>query len=207
MKKLNKEQLNQLYQTGNKVTQTLLKEFYPNLFEVEIKVGEWYKETWKDGDVDLFFVDKIDGDKLIHNENYFRNKESIFINSSWAKKYISKSFMINDKRVIVQTPTDAEIEEVLTAEAVRRGFVDGCSFVPIGDDGVWTFSEAYKYTFIDGVFQVWSKKIQKTNCSIVVAGFLEIFKNGQWAEIVERPKEMTVEEIEEILGHKVKVIS
>ena len=113
---LTQEQINQLAE--KKHAKELLKEFIPEAFKTKLEAGKWYKKIWKDGDIDLFLIDEINGDYIIFNKTYFRNNENITCDHS---RY-SIDEILNDKRLKLVLATEEEVSEALINEAKKRGY-------------------------------------------------------------------------------------
>lgn len=99
MYSLTKEQLRQL-------TDPKVKEWFPEVFEVNLEVGKWYDRIWKDGnrDIDLFLISDLIENKFIAGE-FFRNNERL-------EEGVGYRF-----------------------EAVRRGFVEVVRITPMFPNG------------------------------------------------------------------------
>ena len=179
---LTQEQIDQLAE--KKHAKKLLKEFIPEAFKTKLEVGRWYKKIWKDGDIDLFLIDEINGDYIIFNKTYFRNNENI----TCVHNRYSIDGILNDKRLKLVLATEEEVSEALINETKKRGFNN------IGDlkikntygcisNGFVTITNDFYYDYISNTLQL--------------DGAI-IFNNGKWAEIIEQ-SDPTKEEINRVL--------
>lgn len=110
---ITKNQLRQL-------TDPKVKEWFPEVFEVKLEVGKWYKRIWKDGDVDLFLISDFKDDKFVVGE-FFRNDDRL--EEGIGYRYENENE--NDERYSDFKATEQEVFEALKNEAVKRGFVEG----------------------------------------------------------------------------------
>ena len=89
--------------------------------------------------------------------------------------------------------TYEEVSEMLKKEAEKRGYCKlGLSIIDVLDG---------KQKVIDGL----EMRYYNEN-DVLTINHDHIFHNGKWATIVEQPKEMTLQEIESKLGHKIKIV-
>ena len=89
--------------------------------------------------------------------------------------------------------TESEVFEMLKKEAEKRGFVECVCFYGASGAKMNTPIEIGK-----------EYNIEMNDVGLYCDDSYILFK-GKWATIVEAPKEMTLEEIEKQLGHKVKI--
>lgn len=90
--------------------------------------------------------------------------------------------------------TDKEVDEALIKEAKRRGFKEGGNIGDFNrfDNEIITSDRTAFYSGTNQFFM----------------GGACILEDGKWAELIkDKKKKMTVEEIEEQLGYKVKIVS
>ena len=180
---LTQEQINQLAE--KKHAKELLKEFIPEAFETKLEVGRWYKKIWKDGDIDLFLIDEINGDYIIFNKTYFRNNENI----TCGHNRYSIDEILNDKRLKLVLATEEEVSEALINEAKKRGYKEGvkCKFGIIEDIRTLETND-FEFKLEYNTLGI---KRKNGNADI-------IFRSGKWAEIIEET-EPTKEEINRVL--------
>lgn len=93
-----------------------------------------------------------------------------------------------------------EVEKALITEALGRGFKKGVRIKELLGLNVGTVS-GDNYTLPSPDLEI------TDSLEYVYSGNLIIYMKGQWAEIIEEVKEMTLEEVEDKLGHKVKITS
>ena len=175
MYSLTKDQLRQL-------TDPKVKEWFPEVFEVNLEVGKWYKSN-----IGLFCITKIEG-----NIAYAYG----FQNGIWED---SGRFYLKEAKNDVEA-TNEEVFEALKIEAVRRGFVNGARITPMFPDGKDYYPDK----------NIISRPLNfklKGNIFEVDGGIYRyrIFVNGKWANVIEI-KKMTKIEIEKQLGYKIEII-
>ena len=180
---LTQEQINQLAE--KKHAKELLQEFIPEAFETKLEVGRWYKKIWKDGDIDLFLIDEINGYYIIFNKTYFRNNENITCGYNRYSIYE----ILNDKRLKLVLATEEEVSEALINEAKKRGYKEGvrCQF------GLIKEIRTIETNDFEFKLEYNTLGIKRKNGNADV-----IFRSGKWAEIIEQ-SEPTKEEINRVL--------
>lgn len=89
--------------------------------------------------------------------------------------------------------THEEIESELKKEAIKRGFVEG-AMVGCAKHPNIGYSRPFECLMFED-------KVTLSN-----GHKSYIFYNGKWAKIIDQPKEMTVEQIQKELGHKIKIV-
>jgi hypothetical protein len=158
---------------------TKIEKEFPQLFGNMLEVGKWYKRL-NDG-VAIFNVQRPNDKSNIGYGLNFYNK--------W-----SESFNIgNSSHELFRPATLEEVETALINEAKNRGFKEGLYVnclkrtekVKISDKSSFVFNFKYNRIYYGGA---------------------KIFENGKWATIIEQPTEMTVAEIEQKLGCKIKIV-
>lgn len=93
--------------------------------------------------------------------------------------------------------TDEEVFSMLKKEAEKRVLVDGVTLAKEGiNNGLHLDLRPIKGYYFDSIENI----LDSAN------GEGWLMKDGKWATIVEQPKEMTLEEIEKQLGHKIKIV-
>jgi hypothetical protein len=169
----------QLLELENGFTLPKLKEWFPDVFEVKLEVGKWYKSTYTDN------TDPV-------------NKSIIFIDSLYVNKVNGYGFDYKgiwfDKKYNCGTvgyhwslATEQEVFEALKNEAVKRGFN---SDIPIHIKSRNAYSYLAKPSNSDFFF--------KNNCLYLWE--IKIFNKGIWAEIIPT---LTKKEAEEKLNCKI----
>lgn len=158
-----------------------VKEWFPKAFEVELKVGTWYKHTEHDS-----LIVFNNGDKTL---GFWKGE---YIDSLWFDKngYIAKH---------VTEATEKEIFEALKNEAVKRGFVEGAQFY--GCDG---HLKNKPIEVKEIKFGCVSKGFCEENIGLYCSDSW-IFRAGKWATIIQ-PKQMSQSDIEKELGYKIKIV-
>lgn len=89
--------------------------------------------------------------------------------------------------------THEEIESALKKEAIKRGFVEGAMVGCAVHHNIDYFKPFEWFRFDD-------------NGTLSNGYNSYIFYKGKWATIIDQPKEMTVEQIQKELGHKIKIV-
>ena len=157
---LTKSQIIEIAENGS-----LVKELFPDVFEVELEVRRWYKSE----EYGLWFIEEL----IDHSreKSYGINKKG-----NWVKSGLR--FKCNDYK----PATPEEVETALVNEAKRRGFVDGVTILSTGING-WK-SDVFEP--FSGVFS-YKEKLNILECNY---GNGHIFENGTWAEILQTPNDV-----------------
>jgi hypothetical protein len=110
-----------------------------------------------------------------------------FSNGTWSET----PWSFEDSR-LWRPATDKEVEESLISEAKRRGFKKDVNFntaltneEKYARNGLFKYCADYNFLSLDGS---------------------TVFYKGKWAEIIKKPKELTLEEIAEKFGVNVEQI-
>ena len=150
------------------------------ILNLGLKVGEWYKK--KDyGDLMFYFNGKYTNKNNVDNYGFDYNgifQEVIGVHKHEVNEYYEA--------------TKQEIEQALTNEAKRRGFKEGIrvklfdSMYDIStlNNGEFTYQKDYNRFGIRG----------GDSCG----SFAVLFKDGQWAEIIDDKTELTFEEYQKL---------
>lgn len=142
----------------------------PELFERELGVGRWYK----DSDGSVFFVEKW---------KYKKNKVARgygFVGDNWVERPIGGA---SSYYFISRRPVEAKEEKVksaLIAEAERRGYDRAYAvncLSPLGSDKIVI---KQKPVFKMHNYSLWIEHDGEAIC---------IFLRGKWAEIIEQPED------------------
>ena len=150
---------------------SFLKEWFPEAFKPVLEVGKWYIS-------DGYLINKQEADNCYGFELY-RN--------SWVKNVsheLSEHISGNYREA-----TESEVFEALKNEAVRRGYKNGnfkCLLMPD-----FTHEVMNNFHFQDNMLFHGESNVHKNNV---------IFKDGQWAEIIET---ISKEEAEKLLNKKI----
>ena len=178
---ITKDQLRQL-------TDPKVKEWFPEVFEVNFEVGKWYNRIWKDGDRDLFLISDFIDNKFFMGE-FFRNNERLEegVGCRFGNKKGEGYFEIE--------ATNEEVFEALKIEAVRRGFVEGVRITPM-------FYNGKDYYPDKNIISSPLNFKLKGNVFVVDGGLDEyrIFVNGKWATVLST---ITKSEAEKLLNKKI----
>ena len=152
------------------------------------KIEQWFPECFKQN----FELNKWykDGKTLVFINKPLEQSGVIgygfFSHGIWTNDWYYKHGL--DK---FRLATTEEVESMLIKEAEKRGYKEG-DIVISAKDG-----NKYSLNYHPFIFEYGELRL----------GGICIMSNGKWATIVETPKEMTLEEIEKQLGHKVKIVS
>ena len=159
-----------------------MKDEFPEVFEVKLEVGKWYKRPHGKA---LFFI--VGDPKITPFEVYGFDMEGNWMNLEKARTFPDYEI----------EATEQEVFEALKNEAVKRGFKEGVYITPMYSDGKDYFQDE----------NIINKPLNfhlKVSTLEVDGGDdrYRIFVNGKWATIL---KTKTKEEAEKLLG--VKIIS
>jgi len=150
---------------------TYVKEWFPDAFNEKLEVGRWYvrKENLK---CIICYTDNGSG--------YGFGYAGIWGN--WA---------LNERNIKdFRKATNQEVLEVLTKEAVKKGFKEGRKFTSCVSNfidicnGYFSYNEELNELYSNGT------------C---------VFSNGKWATII-KTKQMTIKEIEKELGYNIEIV-
>jgi len=178
---ITEEQIKEAHNAACSQWKQKIEQWFPECFKQKLEVGKWYKS--KTGSI-VNYQGGTNGYGLTYFGDWCNN-------SNWDT-FISES--------LLWTPaTTEEVESMLIKEAEKKGFIDnnGVNFIGVEEN-------------------CYGKNNHILNTKILVDSDIDggvyaskgwIMKDGKWATIVETPKEMTLEEIEKKLGHKVKIVS
>jgi hypothetical protein len=156
-----------------------IEQWFPECFKPKYEIGKWYKS----------------GKSIINYQGgtnaygYYAERDKWEdVNDSWL--------VFKEECDKLCLATTEEVESMLIKEAKKKGYKKGTTIKSlITNDREWIL-DSDKFA-IRNNNELWSNKY-KEFC---------VFKDGKWATIVKTPKEMTLEEIEKQLGHKVKIVS
>lgn len=157
-----------------------IEQEFPDLFEREL--NKWYKLNGSHA-LMVYFTGKYGNDA-----SYGFGMRGDFFSTIGA--YRGDTF---------ELATHEEVQSALIREAKSRGFV-GVEINPVKDYN-WTnqsliCSDIFSYDVFKNLLYVRD-----------TSGYWqEVFKEGEWASVVENTTELTVAEIEKRLGYKVKIV-
>lgn len=186
---VSKEFILEAYNSACTTWKRKLEEKFPSVFvKDELEVGRWYKVIDKNGSFNNneFALICFDNEK---NPNYGFG----FTREQWTNNFLNLKDVVKRNTDLVVPATPEEVETALINEAKKRGFKDGVSINCLR--GIKNVKPTDKACFVF-VF----------NDNYLYYGGAKIFDNGKWATIIEQPTEMTVAEIEQKLGCKIKIV-
>jgi hypothetical protein len=176
--KLTTQQLTQLKEVANNETIDLLKQWYPEKFEVEKKVHTFYYAKGENGDEFLFAYYSVDSAQVYgFNRGEWRGKEV---------KYWACHNLINDATIA----TEEQILKFMIPEAKKRGYKNGNYKCMLSNINTYKVNEN-EFFFSNG--HLWQGVRQGVKYNL-------IFSNGKWAEIIQT---YTKEEAEKMLNAKI----
>lgn len=157
-----------------------MKDEFPEVFEVKLEVGKWYKRPHGKA---LFFI--VGDPKITPFEVYGFDMEGNWMNLEKARTFPDYEI----------EATEQEVFEALKNEAVKRGFKEGVYITPMYSDGKDYFPDE----------NIINKPLNfhlKVSTLEVDGGDdrYRIFVNGKWATIL---KTKTKEEAEKLLDCKI----
>jgi hypothetical protein len=77
--------------------------------------------------------------------------------------------------------TKKHIEE-LKKKAIKRGFIDGCSFKELYGNDVWTVKGNVSFEYDEDCLKLWADFAQVKKDKYKGRGYIVIFENGKWAK-------------------------
>lgn len=173
---ITEEQIREAHNAACSQWKQKIEEWFPECFNPKYEIGKWYKS----------------GKSIINYQGgtnaygYYAERDKWEdVNDSWL--------VFEEEGDKLSLATTEEVESMLIKEAEKRGFKEGVTVLCARYDSKWTLlrdTASYSYdrnNLTDGSGAYW-------------------FWKGKWATIVETPKEMTLEEIEKQLGHKIKIV-
>lgn len=155
------------------MTDPKLKEWFPEVFEVKLGVGKWYKNG------DAGYQKSICRVVELHCDNINFAGYGFDCDGDWTASHNTKHFGSNNWI----EATEEEVFEVLKNEAFKQGFGEKCLFI---------FNGIQASALCGNIFTFNGNKL-----------FLQkglVFSNGVWAEII---KTCTRAEAEKLLNKKI----
>ena len=183
---ITEEQIKEAHNAACSQWKQKIEQWFPECLKQKLEAGKWYKHFDSDCKEFLFCFNEF-GDK-----NYGFNKVGKWSNKlNVYEKYSNKYIKATTK----------EVESMLIKEAEKRGFIDGVTVSKIDN-----YYKGMLNTMIIGEheFELYGDVLVAKSTNNY---YICLMADGKWATIVETPKEMTLEEIEKQLGHKVKIVS
>ncbi len=161
-----------------------IEKAFPSVFvKDELEVGKWYKSP--EFGSSLFRVTKING-------NYATAYGFNFV-GKWQDEKDEFAFSHLENKTLA---TPEEVETALINEAKKRGLYGNISIITPYDGTERRLKDnGSKFNYFEN----------EKECYLTYYGW-RVFQNGKWATIIEQPTKMTVAEIEEKLGLKVKIV-
>lgn len=148
------------------------------LLEEELEKDVWYIRKGEEGCLAFFY----NGDDS-YGFNCFED---------WRDKLDYTIKEIQNKYDWYRKATKEEVEPLLIAEAKRRGLVEGVEFNDAWDGSKEIIGGGFMIDFSDG--GLWSSE-----------GKYCVFYEGKWATLI-ITEELTIEQIQEKLGYKIKIV-
>ena len=186
---ITREQILQLNSYNKYNVGIALKEWFPKAFEVELEAGRWYKlPTF--GKLMFMFTGGFGNDATYGFNRIGEFCDKIGVQRTRIEEYVPA--------------TDEEVETALIEEAKRRGFKKGVRVNDIYNgksdtDTTTISSNDFDYEGVPlGKFQ--DKMALRDSKGNI------LFVDGQWADVIHSPIELTIEEIAERFGVSVEQI-
>ena len=176
-------ELSKMFPSKETLTQKI-EQWFPECLKQKLEVGKWYKSEYYE--------------YIIFNLKEINNNICFGYGANGSKWYDDTSFMPVKSAILATTK---EVESMLIKEAEKRGLIEGVKINKLDN---------YYYGVLNTMI-IGKPKLELDGDILVTQstnGYnTALMKDGKWATIVETPKEMTLEEIEKQLGHKVKIVS
>ena len=181
--KITEEFIKEAHKSACSEWKAKIEKEFPDAFKNQLEVGKWYKET-------TVFKNNMLVHVLKNNEN--GDIECFGFNGRGVWFDNKDNFGTNG----LELATPKEVEDALIKEAVKRGFKDSFDYISLA---------GFSYHISKVVGFYFERNTLVMNHS---NGINDIFNNGTWATIIERPKEVliTMEEIAKLKGCKVEQI-
>lgn len=174
--KVSKEFIIEAHKAACSKWKTRVENEFPKLFKDRVKSGNWYKGEGRT----LIFVKRIeDGEIFGYGFDMF-------------ERYYEDDENPWGLGCNPRIATKEEVKQALISEAKNRGFEYGVKF-----------KNNLGYKCVVG-----SVPFRYENNTLYAIGYGKhaIFEYGKWAEIIPQAKELTVSEIEDKLGYKIKIV-
>ena len=185
---ITEEQIKEAHNAACSQWKQKIEQWFPECFKQNLEAGKWYKDT--SNGIFMFCFSGKYASYSSESNNYGINAVGIW----------SEGLAIHED--IKYTPaTTEEVESMLIKEAEKKGLIEGVKINKLDN---------YYYGVLNTMI-IGKPKLELYGDILVTQstnGYnTALMKDGKWATIVETPKEMTLEEIEKQLGHKVKIVS
>lgn len=137
------------------------------------KVGNWYKSP-KYGK-ELFYVTNLT-DEHIYGYGF-----------NWIDNWIDKRRIGEYNNYDYELATDSEVLDRLKVEAERRGFVSGANVKSLLTKNTYKMNGRIEFRLNDSKLEMWHEAFSNKSNKILGEGFLNILKDGVWAEVAGKP--------------------
>jgi len=167
-----------------------LKNWFPNAFKEELRLNTWYKNTTKGFDDLLACITKFNGNRF---DFYGFDVSDIYQENDY--------YELSDRNISLRLATPEEVQTALTKEAIKRGFVDGVTFNPVGFTSKFKAigNVEIKFKSEYNELQIWADSLEckESNYKSIGRGFCVIFKDGIFGNIIneQQPQELTLQQI------------
>jgi len=183
---ITEEQIKEAHNAACSQWKQKIEQWFPECFKQKLEAGKWYKHFDSDCKEFLFCFNEF-GDKNYGFDEVGKWSNKLNVYEKYSNGYVEA--------------TTKEVESMLVREAEKRGFIDGVTVSKIDN-----YYKGMLNTMIIGEheFELYGDVLVAKSTNNY---YICLMADGKWATIVEKPKEMTLEEIEKQLGHKVKIVS
>ena len=198
MKKSRKEFIKRAHESACSECKEKIESEFPKLFEEEeFKVGDWVVVIQSNlgdfGKGELGRVSDVD----IGSSTEYAVKNNFYSNGEY-----------NLWCSALRRATPQEIKAHLSAEAIKRGFVDKAMFNGVRDVELGEMNRYLLYQK-ENIKCGKSFHYQAHTDTLYTSGrgFGIIYEKGQWAEIIPERKKMNQKEIEKELGYQIEIVN
>ena len=169
---ITEEQVKEAYNAACNEWKAKIKDWFPEAFEKQLRVGRIYKDPNFRGGKFMFKFNGEFGERITYGFN---------ANGEWCNELGIRERQIND----YEEATKEEWLEALKEEAKRRGFKKGV-----------------KYNYVDKPYliKMFKDELDLGNSVDLVDGGDIILEDGVWAEVIKEEKP-TQEEIDRVLDY------
>jgi len=165
---ITKEQIDLAYNSACSEWKERIKQWFPDAFKEELDAGYYFATCYGNDGYLCYF--KNPNDKNLFAEFYIIN------GNYYEKGHFS---------TIERKATPQEIETALINEAKKRGFVEGVTYIAVGE-------EKGRKTTLGSMDLRYGVGEKDALCS---CGYPRIYYKGKWAEIVSKPTVLTRQQI------------
>ena len=170
------------------ITENQIKEAHNSACkEWKTKIESWFPECFKQKiEVGKWYKD---GASLVFINKYLNNSGIIGYGFTGNGKW--KNEWYHNYSIDKLTPArENEVFEMLKNEAIKKGLVHGVIVQ-------------------SALYDNWQRRIngeyRYLNNNALIVDNITLFVDGNWAKVIEKPKQMTIEEIEDELGYKFSI--